>query len=135
MSPQKQSSPDTGPRTEAGRARSSQNSIHHSLCSKKHLIVPEDRPEFDLFYSEMIEALPPDGVIECTPHELQGSIRLRRRNLASALEGDRDHHALRTAHHIGFSPAIRAESAARKAARQTAAAPEVPVCDAPAEQS
>ena len=50
MSPQKQAAQianaqkSRGATTEAGRARSSQNSIRHSLCSKKYFIVPEERP-------------------------------------------------------------------------------------------
>jgi hypothetical protein len=65
MSPQKQASQiansqkSHGATTEAGRARSSQNSIRHSLCSKKYFIVPEERPEFDLYYNDLLAALAP----------------------------------------------------------------------------
>jgi hypothetical protein len=70
MSPQKQAAQianaqkSHGPATEAGRARSSQNSVRHSLCSKKYFIVPEDRPEFDLYYNDLIGALAPEGALE-----------------------------------------------------------------------
>jgi hypothetical protein len=70
MSPQKHAAQianaqkSHGATTEAGRARSSQNSIRHSLCSKKYYIVPEDRPEFDLYYNDLIAALAPEGAIE-----------------------------------------------------------------------
>jgi hypothetical protein len=70
MSPQKQAAQTANAQkshsatTEAGRARSSQNSIRHSLCSKKYLIVPEERPEFDLYYKDLIEALAPEGAVE-----------------------------------------------------------------------
>ncbi len=70
MSPQKQAAQianaqkSRGATTEAGRARSSQNSIRHSLCSKKYFIVPEDRPEFDIYYNDLIVALAPEGAAE-----------------------------------------------------------------------
>src|SRR5262249_1785256 len=70
MSPQKQAAQianaqkSHGPATEAGRARSSQNSIRHSLCSKKYFIVPEERPEFDIYYNDLIAALAPEGAAE-----------------------------------------------------------------------
>jgi hypothetical protein len=70
MSPQKQAAQianaqkSHGAITEAGRARSSQNSIRHSLCSKKYYIAPEDRPEFDLYYNDLIDALAPEGALE-----------------------------------------------------------------------
>src|SRR5215472_7812609 len=70
MSPQKQAAQianaqkSHGPATEAGRARSSQTSIRHSLCSKKYFIVPEDRPEFGLYYNDLIGALVPEGALE-----------------------------------------------------------------------
>jgi hypothetical protein len=70
MSPQKQAAQianaqkSHGATTDAGRARSSQNSIRHSLCSKKYFIVPEDRPEFDIYYNDLIAALAPEGAAE-----------------------------------------------------------------------
>lgn len=70
MSPQKQAAQianaqkSRGPATEAGRARSSQNSIRHSLCSKKYFITPEERPEFDLYYNDLLAALAPEGALE-----------------------------------------------------------------------
>jgi hypothetical protein len=70
MSPQKHAAQianaqkSHGATTEAGRARSSQNSIRHSLCSKKYYIAPEDRPEFDLYYNDLIAALAPEGALE-----------------------------------------------------------------------
>jgi hypothetical protein len=70
MSPQKQAAQianaqkSHGATTEAGRARSSQNSIRHSLCSKKYFIVPEDRPEFDIYYNDLLAAFAPEGAAE-----------------------------------------------------------------------
>ncbi len=71
MSPQKHAAQianaaqSTGPRTQAGRDRSSQNSARHYLCGKKHVIAPEDREEFARHYELMLEALAPDGPVEC----------------------------------------------------------------------
>lgn len=72
MSPQKQqvtkwiaaSNASTGPRTDEGKTRSSQNRISHGLCSKKYLIAPKDRAEFDRHFHEMMEALAPEGAVE-----------------------------------------------------------------------
>ena len=70
MSPQKQAAQianaqkSRGPASEAGRARSSQNSIRHSLCSKKYFITPDERPEFDLYYNDLLAALAPEGALE-----------------------------------------------------------------------
>ena len=70
MSPQKQAAQianaqkSRGATTDAGRARSSQNSIRHSLCSKKYFIAPEDRPEFDIYYNDLIATLAPEGATE-----------------------------------------------------------------------
>lgn len=72
MSPQKKqvtkwiaaSNASTGPRTDEGKTRSSQNRISHGLCSKKYLIAPKDRAEFDRHFHEMMEALAPEGAVE-----------------------------------------------------------------------
>ncbi len=55
----------TGPRTEAGRTRSSQNSARHYLTGKKYLVSPERGDEFDRHHNLMLEALAPEGAIEC----------------------------------------------------------------------
>jgi hypothetical protein len=90
MSPQKQAAQianaqrSQGPATEAGRARSSQNSIRHSLCSKKYFIVPEERPEFELYYNDLLAALAPEGALEATLAEaiIMDEWRLTRARLA-----------------------------------------------------
>lgn len=70
MSPQKQAAQianarlSHGPSTEAGKARSSQNSTRHGLCGKKHLIASEDRAEFIQHHNDMLAALAPEGAIE-----------------------------------------------------------------------
>jgi hypothetical protein len=70
MSPQKQAlqahiaGRATGPRTEEGKAISSQNRLTHGLCAKKYAIHPSQRPEFERHYNEMLAALAPVGAEE-----------------------------------------------------------------------
>jgi hypothetical protein len=70
MSPQKQtaqisnSAASTGPRTEIGKLQSSQNRVVHGLCSKKFKIAPNDRPEFERHYNELLAELAPVGAVE-----------------------------------------------------------------------
>jgi hypothetical protein len=55
----------TGPRTDAGKAISRQNSIRHGLLASK-VVVPgfEDRQEFEAFSLEMAQTLLPVGPLE-----------------------------------------------------------------------
>lgn len=70
MSPQKQAAQvanaalSKGPRTEEGKARSSQNSLRNGFSARKYLITAKDRPEFDRHFATMMEALAPEGDIE-----------------------------------------------------------------------
>ena len=70
MSPQKQAlkahiaGGATGPRTEEGKAVSSQNRLTHGLCAKKYAIHASQRPEFERHYNEMLTALAPVGAEE-----------------------------------------------------------------------
>ena len=70
MSPQKQAlkaqiaGGATGPRTEEGKAISSQNRLTHGLCAKKYAIHASERPEFERHYNEMLTALAPVGAEE-----------------------------------------------------------------------
>jgi hypothetical protein len=70
MSPQKQAlkaqiaGGATGPRTEEGKAVSSQNRLTHGLCAKKYAIHASQRPEFERHYNEMLAALAPVGAEE-----------------------------------------------------------------------
>ena len=87
MSPQKQLSQklnallSTGPRTEEGKAISSQNRVTHGLCSKKYAIHPSQRPEFERHYDEMLAALAPVGAEEA---QLAESIILDQYRMARA---------------------------------------------------
>ena len=87
MSPQKQSAQklnatfSTGPRTEVGKAQSSQNRVTHGLCAKKHFIHPSQRPEFERHYNEMLAALAPVGAEEA---QLSEAIILDQYRLARA---------------------------------------------------
>jgi hypothetical protein len=54
----------TGPRTDTGKARASQNSFKHGLCGKIHIVAPEDAEAFNHHCRLMCEALAPVGVLE-----------------------------------------------------------------------
>jgi hypothetical protein len=54
----------TGPKTEAGRRRSSLNSVKHSITGKIHIATPEDAAAFELHCRTYREALAPAGDLE-----------------------------------------------------------------------
>jgi len=54
----------TGPRTEEGKARSSQNSIKHGFTSRQITILPEDQPVFDEMLAQYHAELRPEGILE-----------------------------------------------------------------------
>ncbi len=54
----------TGPRTEEGKAASSQNAVKHGLCGRGDIISSEDPGEFDLHRQLMLAELDPAGPIE-----------------------------------------------------------------------
>ena len=54
----------TGPRTELGKARSSQNHLTHGLCSRQFIILPGQQPEFDVLMAELRDATKPLGAME-----------------------------------------------------------------------
>lgn len=56
----------TGPRTPAGKARSSQNARKHGLTSKDLIIGPEDREEFDELLAQFQDDIAPEGAIQQT---------------------------------------------------------------------
>jgi hypothetical protein len=58
------SSNATGPRTEAGKARSSQNAVKHGLCSQRAVIPGEDPAEWDAFRGEVVCSLGPSGFLQ-----------------------------------------------------------------------
>jgi hypothetical protein len=54
----------TGPRTEQGKARSSQNHLTHGLCSKQFIIPPSQQPDFDALMADLRDATKPLGAME-----------------------------------------------------------------------
>jgi hypothetical protein len=54
----------TGPCTEQGKARSSQNHLSHGLSSKEFILLPGQQAEFDEFMAALREAIQPAGALE-----------------------------------------------------------------------
>jgi hypothetical protein len=54
----------TGPCTEQGKARSSQNHLSHGLSSKEFILLPGQQAEFDEFSAALGEAIQPAGALE-----------------------------------------------------------------------
>jgi hypothetical protein len=54
----------TGPRSEAGKAVSSQNATTHGLFTASFAVAPEDRSEFDLLLQLQRDELQPQGINE-----------------------------------------------------------------------
>ena len=55
----------TGPRTEAGQARSSQNAVKSALTGRTVLLPTDDRDEYVAFLADFQEQLNPVGQLEC----------------------------------------------------------------------
>ena len=55
----------TGPRTEAGRARSSQNAVKSALTGRTVLLPTDDRDEYARFLADFQQQLKPVGPLEC----------------------------------------------------------------------
>jgi hypothetical protein len=55
----------TGPRTDEGKQRSSQNSLKHGLTAKTVLIPGEDPAEYQAFAAGLHEDLEPENAVEC----------------------------------------------------------------------
>jgi hypothetical protein len=54
-----------GPRTAAGKARSSQNALKHGLCAQKVMVLPdEDVAEFAALEAALLEELAPVGALQ-----------------------------------------------------------------------
>ena len=63
-----------GPKTEAGRARSSQNALKHGLTAQTLLLPSEDPADFDALLTAYLQHLQPDGPIELDlVHEMAAS--------------------------------------------------------------
>src|SRR6266851_1713907 len=56
----------TGPRAEAGKARSAQNARTHGLTAKELVIAPEDSAEFEELLADYQSEIDPQGAIEHT---------------------------------------------------------------------
>lgn len=54
----------TGPRTPAGRARSSLNALRHGLAAARVVVPGEDQAEFDALRDEIVEGFQPQTIIE-----------------------------------------------------------------------
>ena len=54
----------TGPTSDEGKAASSQNSLKHGLTGKNVLLPDENKTEFELFCTEVVASLEPEGPIE-----------------------------------------------------------------------
>src|ERR1700744_5882627 len=62
----------TGPRTEGGRQVCSRNALRHGLTGSRIVLFDEDQEQFERFYSDIIDALKPQG-----PMEIQLAERMR----------------------------------------------------------
>ena len=54
----------TGPRTEEGKERSSQNAIKHGLTAKELVVREDEREEFEIFRVDFINNIAPEDVVE-----------------------------------------------------------------------
>lgn len=55
----------TGPRTEAGKARSRRNALRHGLAARTLIVAPgEDEADFAAFAADLRQDLAPDGAVE-----------------------------------------------------------------------
>ncbi|MBS1983494.1 MAG: hypothetical protein JST16_04920 [Bdellovibrionales bacterium] len=56
----------TGPVTDAGKQRSSQNAVRHGLNAKGLVVTPETQPALDSLEAELRDMLEPEGILEET---------------------------------------------------------------------
>ena len=83
----------TGPRTEAGKARSSQNARKHGLTAAQLVIAPEDREEFDELLAALQADVKPQGALQQILFQqlLESAWNLRRvRSMESELAGSEE---------------------------------------------
>src|SRR5208282_3067461 len=64
----------TGPRSDAGKERSSLNAATHGLCSERPVLPCEDPAAWDAFHDGVVQELEPVGILE---HELAARIALQ----------------------------------------------------------
>src|SRR5579871_490611 len=60
----------TGPRTEAGKARSSRNALSHGLASSQNFILPGEEPAFAAMHDSLLDQLAPADGVEMLEFEL-----------------------------------------------------------------
>jgi hypothetical protein len=79
----------TGPRTEAGKAKSSRNSIRTGLYAARDFIRPDEEEEYAQTLIKLMDELTPDGTVEQTfATEIMGATwRLRRCRLVEEAFG------------------------------------------------
>ncbi len=70
----------TGPRTEQGKAHSSQNRLSHGLSSSEFIVLPGQEAEFDEFIADLHKSVQPAGGLELDlfTHLAHASWKLRR---------------------------------------------------------
>ena len=54
----------TGPRTEAGKARSARNALKHGLTSRDLIVREDEKEEFDQFQQDLQAEYRPEGTAE-----------------------------------------------------------------------
>jgi hypothetical protein len=76
----------TGPRTEAGKARSSRNAIQHGLSSRQNFIAPGEEREFAILHAGLFAQINPVGCLELHEFEVlvHAAWALRRCRLVEA---------------------------------------------------
>ncbi|HKD05495.1 MAG TPA: hypothetical protein VKB79_06295 [Bryobacteraceae bacterium] len=76
----------TGPRTEAGKAISSQNALKSGLFAKENFVLPDEQAEYSRDYLVLMEELSPEGLLEQVFAEeiFSANWRLRRCRLIEA---------------------------------------------------
>jgi hypothetical protein len=55
----------TGPRTEEGKSRASQNALKHGLLARDAVIIGEDPAEYEAQIAALEADIQPDGALEC----------------------------------------------------------------------
>jgi hypothetical protein len=72
----------TGPRTDGGKAASSQNALKHGVLSGKAISSYEDQPAFDALLEQLIQDLEPQSALELTLVERIAILFWREKRLA-----------------------------------------------------
>ena len=75
----------TGPKTDEGKARSSQNALKHGLCAERLLIDEEEREDWEALRADYADRLRPVGLAEARLAERIAQVAWRRER-GSAME-------------------------------------------------